>query len=99
LCRLFSEAGIIEWDASARAVRLYRADDRQWTIFPEPEPVREPGYLASEGMYIDEMRRFVRAAAGEESYSYTLAEDGRTRQAPPAAELSSERGIHVTLPT
>jgi predicted dehydrogenase len=97
-CRLFSEAGIIEWDASTAAVRLYRPDDRQWTTFPEPEPRREPGYLAAEGMYIDEIRHFVRAVQGEEPYGYSLAEDRQIVEALDAAELSSEQARHVSLP-
>jgi predicted dehydrogenase len=97
-CRLFSEAGIVDWDAAARAVRLYRPADREWTTFPEPEPIREPGYQAGEDMYIEEMRHFVRAVRGEAPFGYSLAEDGRVIEALHAAERSSARGRHVSLP-
>ena len=97
-CRLLGEDGVIEWDAGARAVRLYRAHEGKWTTFPEPESSREPGYVAAEDMYVDEMRQFVRAVRGEAPYPYSLAEDARMLQALEAAELSADRGVHVTLP-
>ncbi len=73
--RLVGEEGVIEWDASARAVRVYEAGTGKWAEHPEPAAIVEDGYVAAENMYIEEMRAFVAAVRGEQPYPYTLEQD------------------------
>lgn len=95
--RLLGEHGVIEWAWSDKRVRLYRADDRGWTEFPEPPGIVEDGYLASEDMYIEEMRCFTEAIRGERLYPYTFADDKRILDLLYAAERSSDQGVHVRV--
>lgn len=73
--RLVGEQGIIEWDASARSVRVLEAGTGEWVEHREPAAIVEDGYLAAENMYIEEMHAFVSAVRGEQPYPYTLEQD------------------------
>jgi predicted dehydrogenase len=93
--KLLGSEGVITWEWREHRVRLYDAASRAWREFPEPEPEPEPGYIASDGMYVDEMRHFVAALRGEEAYHYSLEDDLRVLGVLYAAEESSATGTHV----
>jgi predicted dehydrogenase len=95
--RLLGSDGVITWSWDDRQVRLYQAGTKEWTVFDEPEPPPEPGYIASEGMYIDEMRHLINAIEGNETYTYSLADDKRVLDTLYAAERSSDSGQHIRL--
>ncbi len=95
--RLLGSEGTIEWKWSEHKVRLFEALSKQWIEFDEPEPSPEPGYIASEGMYIDEMRHFIAAVEGRETYHYSLADDKRVLDTLYAAERSSDSGQFVKI--
>lgn len=73
--RLCSENGTIEWDYMQKQVRHYDAASQQWTTHGEPLPIQEPGYVATENPYIEEMKDFVRACNGEKPWGYTVEQD------------------------
>ncbi len=93
--RLCSELATVEWDATARRVRLFRAGAKDWEDIPESERIQEPGYVYAENMYIEEMRDFVAACGGERPWGYTLEDDVRTLGLLAAIERSSDEGVHV----
>lgn len=95
--RLLGSDGTIEWKWADHKVHLFNAATKEWEVFDEPEPSPEPGYIASEGMYIDEMRHFVAAVKGEEKYHYSLGDDKRVLDTLYAAERSSDSGQFVTV--
>ncbi len=95
--RLLGSDGLIEWDWMDHQVRLFDGVSKQWAIFDEPEPPSEPGYIASEGMYIDEMRHFIAVIEGRETIQYSLADDKRVLGVLYAAEKSSDTGRHIRL--
>lgn len=95
--RLLGSEGSLEWEWMSHKVRFLSAESKEWTTFDEPEPSPEAGYLASEGMYIDEMRHFLAAAEGKIAYHYTLADDRRVLHTLYAAEKSSDLGTHLSL--
>ena len=95
--KLLGSDGVITWEWQEHRVRLFDARTKTWTSFDEPEPPPEPGYLASEGMYIEEMRHFLSAIEGRETYTYTLADDKRVLETLYAVERSAEHGQHIRL--
>ncbi len=95
--RLLGEQGVIDWVWSEKKVRVFTADSRTWTEYPEPAGIVERGYLAAEDMYIEEMKQFVEAVEGVRDYPYTLAEDKRVLDLLRAAEQSSVEGKHLQL--
>jgi len=95
--KLLGSEGVITWEWREHAVRLFDSKTKEWRLFSEPEPSPEPGYVASEGMYIDEMRHFLAAVEGREPYMYTLADDKRVLETLYAAERSAQSGQRVLL--
>jgi len=95
--KLLGSEGVITWEWQEHRVRVFDARTKEWISLDEPEPPPELGYLASEGMYIEEMRHFLGAIEGKETYMYTLADDKRVLETLYAAERSSERCQHVQL--
>lgn len=96
--RLCSASATIEWDGTARTMRVYRASTGAWESVPEPASVTEPGYVYSEHMYIEEMRDFLAACAGERPWGYSVEDDMATLRILEAAERSSDQGMEVALP-
>jgi predicted dehydrogenase len=91
--RFISEEGLIEWSWLEKKVRVFTAADGQWTEYREDEGIREQGYVATENMYIDEMKAFLEAMRGGPSYPYTLSEDKLVLAWLRAADQSSDRHI------
>jgi len=57
----------MDWDGPQRSA--VRREFQQWTSYDEPEPsIGNQGIIASEGMYIDEMRHFI-AVIGRPRYN------------------------------
>lgn len=75
--RLLGEQGVIEWDWNAKRVGLFDAKTQEWEYFKEDSGAAAEGYNPNiiEEIYIDEMRHFLNAVRGKETYSYTLEDD------------------------
>ncbi len=95
--RLLGDQGVIEWTWGEKKVRVFSATSSKWTEYREPAGIVEPGYLAAEDMYIEEMKRYVAAVQGKQAYPYTLEEDRRILALLEAAEQSSSQGKHITV--
>lgn len=95
--RFITEEGEISWNFLEGLVRMFSARDGQWREYPEPAPIRVPGYIAPENYYIEEMRHFLAALKGEEQYMYSFAEDKQILNLLDAVERSSDTGTHVYL--
>jgi predicted dehydrogenase len=95
--RLLSEYGVIDWSWTEKTVRVYRADEKKWREYPEPEGFVQEGYLAAENMYIDEMQCFLQAIRGETSWPYTLTADKKNLELLYAADQSSDQLIHIQV--
>lgn len=98
VARFLSEEGVIEWTWAEKKVRVFKARDKQWREYTEPEGKVEEGYIHAETMYIREMDRFLQAIRGDAPYGYTLEEDKRILEVLTAAETSALSGQHVVLP-
>jgi predicted dehydrogenase len=98
-CKLMGEEGMVVWDSNARSVKVFRAGEKKWKKYPEPEGAFEPGYAyrINEEMYIEEMAHFIKAIKGEEKYTYSLSEDKKVLEILQLAERSSEEGICISL--
>jgi len=95
--RLCSEQATIEWDAMLKTVRLFRADTKEWEVIPEPEQIKEPGYITAENLYIEEMRAFVAACEGKKKWGYSLEEDKRMLDLLSAVEQSWDNHTQVRV--
>ncbi len=95
--RFVGETGEIFWRFDEETVRVYSGHDGQWRDYPDPEPIREAGYVAPENSYIDEVRHFLAAIEGKEPYIYSFEEDQRMLSLLYASERSSDWAIHVPL--
>lgn len=92
LARIVGSEGTLVWDWQARVVREYAAAAGEWIEHADPPPVEGPGGAwVAENMYIDEMRAFLRAAAGEEPFPLSLEEDLRLLRVTEAIEDASDR--------
>jgi len=95
--RLLGEEGVVEWDRSANIVKVFKAGEKKWGEYPAEEGKPEKGYIVGEGMYVEEMERFVRAIEGKERYPYSFTEDRKILEILYAAEKSSDTGRQVSL--
>jgi predicted dehydrogenase len=88
--RIVGENGTLEWSITEKALRLYEASTKEWTIFDEPKPRIEKGYseMSNETMYDEEIAAYVAAIKGEKPWGNTMDDDFRTLQALFAAEQS-----------
>jgi predicted dehydrogenase len=95
--RLLGDRGTIEWDWIKKVVRVYDAEKKAWEECPVDEGKPEKGYIAGEGMYIEEMRAFLMAIKGERKYPYTFEEDRKILRLLYTAEKSSDTGAHIKV--
>lgn len=95
--KVLGAEGVLTWEYREQQVRLYQAANQSWTVFPEPEPPAEPGYVASEGMYVEEMRHFLAALRGDVEHGFSLADEVRMLELLQAVEASSERGVQIEV--
>ena len=97
--RVVGEEGSLIWDFGAREVREWDNTGGRWIAYPDPPPVEGPGGVwVAENMYIEEMRGFLGAIAGDpEAYPFSLEEDDRLLRALAALERASDEGRRMEL--
>jgi predicted dehydrogenase len=98
-CRLISEEGILHWDWSSKAVRVYRAQTGTWKAHEEAPGTVEKDYVNAEEPYVEEMAHFLDAIRGNTTYMYTLEEDRRILEILYKAEESDATGCRVEVET
>lgn len=71
------EEGQVLWNWDERRVKVYDARAERWVVYHEPEGQSRPGYNRNirDGMYIDELRSYLDAAAGSGEFPNTLRKD------------------------
>jgi predicted dehydrogenase len=88
--RLLGSEGTAEWDHTANAIRLWRAEDGDWEeISFDPGDVQD-GYIHAEEPYVAEMADFVAAVRGEKPWAYSFEQDERVLALLVQAEKDSE---------
>jgi predicted dehydrogenase len=87
---IIGSQGTLMWDAVDNIVRLYKAQDGNWSTFPVP------GGFERNDMFLDEMRHFLAVARGEEAPSCTLADGERVLRLALAALESSRTGKAIS---
>jgi len=97
ILRVVGDEGTIEWDWLGDVVRLYDIKKKRWIEFKEKRGFKEKGYVAKENMYIEEMKNFVNAIKGKESYLYSLDDDLKILRLLESSEKSSDEKIHVSF--
>lgn len=97
--RIVGEEGTLIWDFGAREVREWDKAGDRWIEHPDPPPVEGPGGVwVAENMYIEEMRGFLDAIAGDlDAYPFSLEEDDQLLRALAALERASNVGRRVEL--
>lgn len=91
--KLLGSEGVITWEWEQHQVRLYDATKKAWSVFPEPSP--DHNCIATDGMYVQEMRHFLAALRGEETYLYSLSDDCQVLRLLYSAEKSASHRVHV----
>ncbi len=88
---IIGTSGTLECDMADGAVRLYRAEDKQWASTPLPEAWER------NVMFLDEMRHFVQVAGGEAEPVCTLADGVRVMRLIAAVRESNKTGRLIQL--
>ncbi|MEW5743972.1 MAG: Gfo/Idh/MocA family oxidoreductase [Nitrospirota bacterium] len=85
------ERAQLRWDWEQKLVRLYDADTKQWTGYPEPEGHAHSGYNAGivEQMYIGELQTFIEAAERGRPFPLSLSDTIRILELIEAIEENS----------
>ncbi len=83
--------GSLQWDLSDGAVRIYRAEKKDWETYPLPAG-RERNV-----MFIEQMKHFISVVRGEVESSCTLDEGVRVQRLIHAVQQSSASGQVVDL--
>ncbi len=91
---IMGSKGNLAWNWDSATVCVYDANTKKWSEYKEVEKVAQKGYWAKDDMYIEEMRHFVNAVLGKETYHYPLSEDRAILRVLTLAEESSDKGIH-----
>jgi predicted dehydrogenase len=90
-CKVIGSDGTVYWDWHAKSVRCYRAEDKAWQEFPEPK-----GYDTNEA-YLEEVRTFLAAVAGETPVPVDGAAGARILEVALAAKQAANTGRTVQL--
>ncbi len=77
-------------------MRLFDAKKKQWFEFKE-EGFKEPGYVAKENMYIEEIKNFLRAVNKGKDYPYSLEQDYQLLKLLEKVEQSAEKQTHILI--
>ena len=85
-CQIIGEEGTILWDFSVKEVRLYRAQTKEWQVFPE-----EPDYDTNQ-MYIEEMKHFLQCFEGKAKPAQDVNAGKRALEIALAAKESARTG-------
>jgi predicted dehydrogenase len=96
-CTLVGSEGTIHWEWATRTVALYEATSKRTEVFEEAAGTVQPGYVHAEEPYVDEMRTYLAAVAGDRPWPYTLEEDIAMLRLLQAAERSSDEGRHIAI--
>lgn len=83
--------GSLQWDLSDGAVRIYRAEKKDWETYPLPA-----GWERNV-MFIEQMKHFISVVRGEVESSCTLDEGVRVQRLIHAVQQSSASGQVVDL--
>jgi predicted dehydrogenase len=94
--RIIGDQGTIEWDWSADTVKVFDPKTKEWTEFQE-QGFAEPGYVAKENMYIEEIKTFLQAINKQGEYPYTLKQDYELLTLLKKAEESAMTDKHIKI--
>lgn len=83
--------GSLQWDLSDGAVRIYRAERKEWEVVPLPA-----GWERNV-MFMEEMKHFVAVTRGEAEPSCTLEDGVRVMKLVSAVRASQESGRVINL--
>ncbi len=89
--KILGENGVIFADWSDLIVKYY-TKEAGWIIKETDDGIVEKGYIHGEGMYIQEMKMFLKAIKKESPIPYTFEEDFKILKILEAIEKSSEKG-------
>lgn len=95
---LIGSLGTLHWEWAERTVTLYEASTKAHTTFTEDIGTVQAGYVHAEEPYVEEMRAYLAAVAGERPWPYPLEDDLAMLRLLQAAERSSDEGRHIALP-
>ncbi len=94
--RITGSEGLVEWNAGANSVRLFKAGGA-WTEETLNRGSIETGYVNPEEPYIEEMREFLDCVTRKRQPAYTYADDQAVLDVLVAAEASADSGTQVTV--
>jgi predicted dehydrogenase len=88
------------WDWNRPNIEIYNPVAKTWDAIPYQMGKAAPGYNANigENMYIDELRQFIGATAGQEKFCNTLKDDGAVLRLLYTMEQSDRDGRALRVP-
>jgi predicted dehydrogenase len=95
--RIVSEKGVIAFDDIKKTVDLFTAGSIDWTHYRHEPGHVEPGYVASEEMYIQEIEAFLKAVLGLAPYVATFEDELKLMRIVDAVRESKETGRLINL--
>lgn len=90
-CKIVGEAGSIFWDFNSKRIKLYRADEKEWEIFTQPED------WEMNDMYLDETRHFLGCLETGEQTICPVSQSAQVLKIALAAKESSRKKTFVSV--
>ena len=88
---IICSGGVIRWDNSTGATRVYSAEDQQWQEFSPPEDFQR------NTMFMDEMKNFLNCLSGKEAPKINLEDGVRVLEVALAVKRSSAEGRVINI--
>jgi len=72
--RIIGSDGVLDWEWLDYRLKVYQAKTKKWKTINLIKVASEKGYNATEDMYNEEIKMFLRAIAGKQKYPFTFKE-------------------------
>ncbi len=95
--RLIGSDGVLEWEWMDYEIKLYQVKDKKWKTIELREGDKEKGYVTTEDMYREEIKKFLDAIKGKIKYPYTFEQDHQILRTLFALEKSSKTNKIISL--
>ena len=90
--RLVGSEGVLDWDWLNYQVKVFSVVTKKWKTISLRAGGAEKNYVTTEDMYREEIKQFLNAILGKQSYPYSFAEDEQILNTTYALEKSSKTG-------
>ncbi len=95
--RIIGSAGVIEWEWLNYTIRIFGVKDKKWQTIKLAKGENEKGYVNTEDMYHEEIKKFLDAIQGKIKYPYSFREDWKNLKTLFALEKSAKTGRIIKI--